>query len=230
MITGLFSAFSFLTINFYAQGITKARELGGNHTRVAAWRETGALLGVCVAAVSPTLMGGLVSAPFAAFAAGFAGVTIIAASLMTPEWRGEVEQEPTGIGVILGDTVARRLLLLCVMALGEGDVALFAVICIASGATMGADLTLLPALFARRMAAISPNGGQGFGLWALVNKFTLAFAAALLLPILEAQGFASGAPDNPADALTTLSVLYALVPCALKLVAIGLLLATPLKE
>jgi len=113
----------------------------------------------------------------------------------------------------------------CVMALGEGDVALFAVICIASGATMGADLTLLPALFARRMAAISPNGGQGFGLWALVNKFTLAFAAALLLPILEAQGFASGAP-----ALTTLSVLYALVPCALKLVAIGLLLATPLKE
>ncbi|PTX57646.1 GPH family glycoside/pentoside/hexuronide:cation symporter [Litoreibacter ponti] len=302
MITGLFSAFSFLTINFYAQGITKARDLGDAHTRVAAWRETGALLGVCVAAVTPTLLEGVISAPFAAFAAGFAGVTIIAASLMAPEWPGEVEQEPTAIGAILKDKVARRLLLLalvnatplavsstlflfyvesrlgapgwegpllvlfflaaaasaplwargadrwgekpmllsamvmaiaafgCVMFLGAGDVWIFAAICVASGATIGADLTLLPALFARRMAAISPNGGQGFGLWSLVSKFTLAFAAAILLPVLEAQGFQSGAAENPADALTTLTILYALVPCALKLVAIGLLLATPLKE
>lgn len=301
-ITGLFTAFSFLTINFYAQGVTKADGLVGGHTRVAAWRETGALLGVCVAAVTPTLLQGMVSAPFAAFAAAFAGVTIIAAALMTPEWSGKVEHEPTPIGTILGDKIARRLLLLalvnatplavsstlflffvesrldapgwegallvlfflaaaasapfwakgaarygekamllaamvlaiasfgCVMLLGAGDVWLFAAICVASGATIGADLTLLPALFARRMAAISPSGAQGFGLWSLVSKFTLAFAAAILLPVLEAQGFVSGAAENPAIALTTLTVLYALVPCALKLVAIGLLLTTPLKE
>ena len=45
-ITGLFSAFSFLTINFYAQGVGKAGKDG--QTRLAAWRETGALLGVCL--------------------------------------------------------------------------------------------------------------------------------------------------------------------------------------
>jgi len=63
-----------------------------------------------------------------------------------------------------------------------GEVNQFAIICVVSGATIGADLTLLPAMFARRMAVISPNGGQGFGLWTLVSKFTLAFAAVILLP------------------------------------------------
>ena len=80
------------------------------------------------------------------------------------------------------------------------------------------------------MAAISPNGGQGFGLWSLVTKFTLAFAAAVLLPVLEMSGFQSGSTTNPESALRTLTWAYALVPCLLKLVAIGLLLATPLKE
>jgi len=60
------------------------------------------------------------------------------------------------------------------LTLSPGDVIPFAVICVLSGATIGADLTLLPAMFAKRMAAISPNGGQGFGLWNLVNKFTLS--------------------------------------------------------
>jgi GPH family glycoside/pentoside/hexuronide:cation symporter len=117
-----------------------------------------------------------------------------------------------------------------VLALGPGDTAAFAVICVLSGATIGADLTLLPALFSRRMARVAPNGGAGFGLWALVTKFTLAFAAVLLLPVLEGAGFVSGAVDNPERALTTLTYLYAGVPCVLKLVAIGLLVATPIEE
>ncbi|NNK78198.1 MAG: sugar:cation symporter [Litoreibacter sp.] len=301
-ITGLFTAFSFLTINFYAQGVSKGSGLRGGHTRLAAWRETGALLGVCVAAVTPTLLAGIVDRPFAAFAGGFAGVSLIAVALMAPEWTGPVNRTPSGIREILRDRIARRLLILAlvnatplavsstlflffvesglgavgwegpllvlfflsaagsapvwarlaarygekntliaamvlaivsfgfVLPLGAGDIWFFAVICVASGATIGADLTLLPALFAARMAAISPTGGQGFGLWALVSKFTLAFAAAILLPTLDYVGFVSGAADNSAEALTTLTILYALVPCALKLVAIALLAATPLKE
>ncbi len=301
-ITGLFSAFSFLTINFYAQGIEKAGTLDGGHTQLAAWRETGALLGVCVAAVTPTLLTGIVPAPFAVFAASFAGIAVIATALMLPEWSGGVTREPTGIKAILQDNVARRLLLLAlvnatplavsstlflffvesrlqapgsdgpllvlfflaaalsaplwaklagrfgekptllgamtlaiaafgfVLTLGVGDVWLFAIICVASGATIGADLTLLPAMFAKRMAQVSPNGGQGFGLWSLVSKFTLAFAAVMLLPLLDFVGFQSGATDNPEIALTTLTILYALVPCALKLVAIALLAATNLEE
>jgi glycoside/pentoside/hexuronide:cation symporter, GPH family len=301
-LTGLFTAFSFLTINFYAQGIAKAGEIEGGHVRLAAWRETGALLGVSIAAVIPTVLMGVTAVPFTVFALGFAAVTVLAALAMAPEWHGGGTAEPTTVRGILGDTVARRLLLLAlvnatplavsstlflffvesglqapgwegpllvlfflaaaasapawgwaaarygvkpvllsamvlaiasfagVLTLGPGDVALFAVICVLSGATIGADLTLMPALFARRMAAISPNGGQGFGLWSLVTKLSLAFAAVALLPLLEASGFRSGAADNPDEALRMLTWLYALVPCLLKLLAIGLLIAIPLEE
>ncbi|MDP2083775.1 MAG: MFS transporter, partial [Gemmobacter sp.] len=112
--------------------------------------------------------------------------------------------------------------------LGAGDVAAFALICAASGAAMGADLTLLPALFARRMAVIAPQAAAGFGLWSFVSKFALAFAAVTLLPLLQRAGFSG--PDSPDSALRLLSTLYALVPCALKLIAIALLLATPVTE
>jgi len=72
-ITGLFTAFSFLTINFYGRGVAKAGEIQGGHARLAGWRETGALLGVCAAAVTPSLLTGAVDAPFAVFAIGFSG-------------------------------------------------------------------------------------------------------------------------------------------------------------
>ncbi|MGJ8622813.1 MAG: MFS transporter [Yoonia sp.] len=301
-VTGLFTAFSFLTINFYAQGVSKAGDDPQGHVRLAAWRESGALVGVCIAAVVPTALIGIVADPFAAFAYGFAAVTLIAAYFMWPEWKGNVDQDPTHIKVIVTDPTARKLLilalvnatplavsstlflfyvesklgavgwegpllvlfflaaalsspiwsalakrynakpvLLCAMVLAvasfaytltlsAGDVIPFAIVCVLSGATIGADLTLLPAMFAKRMAAISPNGGQGFGLWNLVNKFTLAFAAVVLLPLLEQSGFQAGDTDLPVEAITMLTVLYALVPSLLKLVAIGLLVATKLED
>lgn len=302
-ITGLFTAFSFLTINFYAAGIGKAGNIRGGHVRLAAWRETGALLGVCIAAVAPTLLEGSVAAPFASFAAGFVVVTVFAAIAMAPEWRGHgAVSDPVPIRVIFADGQARRLLILALInatplavssslflffvesrlaapgfegpllvlfflsaaasapgwswlaarfgskrvllsamvlaiasfgytyTLGPGDWVPFAIICVASGATIGADLTLLPALFARRMATVSPNGGQGFGLWSLVTKFSLAIAAVILLPLLNWSGFEAGQSDLPESALTMLTVLYAIVPSALKLAAIALLAATKLED
>ncbi len=113
--------------------------------------------------------------------------------------------------------------------LGQGEIAAFAVICAASGAALGADMTLLPAIFARRLAVISPGAAAGFGLWSFVSKFTLAFAAVALLPLLQARGFVPGG-DSPEAALWLLSVLYALLPCALKLVAITLLATTRIPE
>jgi glycoside/pentoside/hexuronide:cation symporter, GPH family len=301
-ITGLFTSFSFLTITFYAQGIAKVGDAPGGHVRLAAWRESGALLGVCIAAVAPTALMAVTEAPFAAFAAGFAAVTLLAVVLMWPEWTGGGANDPVPMRAILADGPARRLLILALVnatplavtstlflfyvesrlaapgwegallvlfflaaaisspgwsmlagrygtkpvlltamvlailsfgvayTLGPGDVAWFAVICVLSGATIGADLTLMPALFARRMARISPNGGQGFGLWGLMNKFTLAFAAVALLPLLEGAGFVAGATDLPEQALSLLSVLYAAVPLALKLVAIVMLSLTRLED
>jgi len=299
-ITGLFSAYSFLSINFYAQGVSKSESIAGGHVRLGAWREGGALIGVCIAAVAPTLLMGVSAAPFAIFAFGFAMVVILAVIAMASEWRGGVESDATPIRAILADPLARKLLILALVnatplavsstlflffvegrleapgwegpllvlfflagaatapgwswaarqygskpvllvamvaaifafgfatTLGAGDVWLFAIVCIASGATIGADLVLMPALFSSRMAEISPNGGQGFGLWSLVSKFTLAFAAIALLPLLEAVGFQAGSATQPPEALQLLTILYALVPCALKLIAIGLLAATNL--
>lgn len=298
-IAALFSAFSFLTIGFYSQGVAKAATLYGGHVRLAAWRESGGLLGVCVAAVLPSAFAVFHEAPFSVYGVIFAIAVLPAAWAMWPEWRpvGPARAATPPLA-ILRDRVARRLMILAmvnaaplavsstlflffvesrldaagwegpllvlfflsaavsapvwgalarkygerrvlltamVMAvasfgvtlmLGVGDAPIFAVICVLSGATIGADLTLLPALFARRMSVIAPNGGQGFGLWSFVNKFTLAFAAVSLLPILEAAGFQSGSGDTPALALATLTVLYAAVPIVLKLVAIQLLLAT----
>ncbi len=301
-ITGLFTAFAFLTINFYAQGIAKAGTAPGGHVRVAAWRESGSLLGVCIAAVAPTLLISVSSAPFAVFAFGFAAACAIAAVVMWREWSGQTTAEPTSMRTIIADPLARKLMVLALVnaaplavsstlflfyvesrlaapgwegpllvlfflaaavsspfwsllarrfgekpvllaamllalmffgfttTLGPGDAIWFGVICVLSGATIGADLTLLPAMFARRMAEISPNGGQGFGLWAMVNKFTLAFAAASMLPLLDWSGFDASATVQPALAMTMLMVLYAMVPSLLKILAIALLVAIKLED
>ncbi|MEM1236270.1 MAG: MFS transporter [Pseudomonadota bacterium] len=301
-ITLLFSSYSFLTINFYAQGVQKAGQIRGGHVRLAAWREGGALLGVCIAAVAPTLLESYVAAPFATFAISFAVVVAFAVLAMGPEWSRQMESEATPLRAILSDRLAVKLLILALvnatplavsstmflfyvesrleapgwegpllvlfflagaatapfwskaarvygpkpvlffamvsaivafgftLLLGPGDQHLFAIICIASGATIGADLVLLPALFSARLAAISPNGGQGFGLWSLVQKFTLAIAAIVLLPLLDASGFEAGSATQPPEALALLTILYALVPCGLKILAIGILARTDLTK
>jgi GPH family glycoside/pentoside/hexuronide:cation symporter len=115
------------------------------------------------------------------------------------------------------------------LGLGAGDTILFALVSLGSGAALGADMTLLPAIFAARLSRIAPAATEGFALWAFVSKFTLAFAAVALLPVLEMQGFKAGT-ENSASALWSLSLLYAGVPCMLKLVAIGLLVATRIEE
>jgi len=112
--------------------------------------------------------------------------------------------------------------------LGAGDTLAFALICVASGAALGADMTLLPAIFAARMARIAPNPEQGFGLWSFVSKLTLALAAVTLLPVLEISGFRAGT-DNTDSALFTLTALYAILPCTLKLGALVLLAVTPME-
>ncbi|MDJ0858316.1 MAG: MFS transporter [Dinoroseobacter sp.] len=301
MLTALFSAFSFLTISFYAQGVSTAEGMGEKgHLKLASWRETGALLGVCVAAVAPTVLIGT-GAPFVGFSLGFCLLCLAALLLMRGQWDASAAPDEVGFGVVLGDRQARRLLVLALVnatpvaitstlflffvesrlqapgmegpllllfflsaaasaplwgrvarrigakralligmlvaivtfigaaSLSAGDIVLFALVCIGSGAAMGADLTLLPAMFARRMAKVAPSAGQAFGLWSLVTKFTLAFAAVALLPLLEARGFETGT-TNPPEALALLTVLYAIFPCALKLVAIALLAATRIEE
>jgi len=115
------------------------------------------------------------------------------------------------------------------LRLGTGDVVAFALISAASGAALAADMVLLPALFARHLSTQKRGEAMGFGLWSFASKITLAFAALTLFPILEAQGFQSG-QTNTDQALQALTLLYAGLPCVLKLFAIGLLARTPIIE
>jgi len=110
------------------------------------------------------------------------------------------------------------------LLLGPGDVAPFALICVLTGAALGADMVILPALFAQRMAQVAPGGTEGFSLWSFASKATLALAAASLLPALGMAGFVPGADSQPETAVLWLGLLYAGLPVLLKLVAAGLLL------
>jgi GPH family glycoside/pentoside/hexuronide:cation symporter len=152
----------------------------------------------------------------------------LSAAVAAPLW-GRFAEWMGAKRVLLGAMVLSIGAFGMAVLLGAGDLWAFAVICVASGAAIGADMTLLPALFAARMERVSPGASEGFGLWSFVSKFTLALAAVVLLPLLEAGGFEAG-QDNPQDALMLLSYLYAGVPCLLKLVAIGLLVSTDINE
>lgn len=309
-LTVLFSAFSYLTICFYAEGVTKAQTLGPQgHIRLAGWREGGSLLGVCLAATAPVALAALTSQPFTAFALIFAVVALVATVAMHREWQGTpAEPTPNPIDLfrpVLSDPLSRRLLLIALLnaspvavtstlflffvesrlalpgwegpllllfflaaavstpvwshlarkhgprpvllaamtlaiasflwtlTLGPGDLIAFALICAASGAALGADLTLLPAIFAQRLAQTGTPEAAAFGLWSFVSKLSLALAALTILPALQAAGFQTG-QENPESALETLTLIYAGLPCVLKITAIALLARTrldmPLKD
>lgn len=105
-------------------------------------------------------------------------------------------------------------------ALGPGDTAAFAAICVLSGLALGADLALPPSLLADvidRDGRERPTGAY-FGLWTLATKLNLALAAGIALPLLSFLGYAPGAEGG--GGLRALAFVYAIVPCALKLVAL----------
>ncbi|MCB1930910.1 MFS transporter [Accumulibacter sp.] len=107
--------------------------------------------------------------------------------------------------------------------LGAGDVWPFAVVCLLSGAALGADLTLPAALLADISEAAGDSGGSGrsaqagayFGWWNLVAKLNLALAAGLSLPLLDIVGYRPGV----AAATAGLAAVYCLLPLFFKAVA-----------
>ncbi len=108
--------------------------------------------------------------------------------------------------------------------LGPGDVAAFVAICIFSGLALGADLTLPGALLAG-VIQLAGHGdraeGAYFGWWNFATKLNLALAAGLVLPLLQLFDYAPGSQSPPA--LAALTGAYSLLPCLLKLLAVGAL-------
>ncbi|MCW9043974.1 MAG: MFS transporter [Pseudopelagicola sp.] len=163
---------------------------------------------------------------------GMAGIFLIlfflAAALSVPLWSR-----------LMARAGARRALLWAMglailsfsgtVALPEGAAVMFAVICIASGAALGGDMVILPALFSARLDAAGLSATGAFGWWGASLKIALAIAAATTLPTLEWSGFQPEA-DNTAAALMTLTLLYTIFPCVLKIGAVLLVLRLPSHE
>ena len=290
----VFSGFSFLVIRFYADGVLRFGSDG--QLRLARWRESGNLLGICLAAVLPTLLASITNDPFVTFAFLFCAIALMATLIMQRQWRFEtVPAQKDNGSAILSDPVLRQLLMLAVVNtapvavsstlflffvesrlmapelagpllilfflaaaltaplwtfladrygakfvllfsmaaaivvflnaffLTSGQTFRFAMICLASGATLGADLALLPAVFARHLAKIGVRAEVAFGFWNFSSKISLALAAVLVLPGIEFLGFRPGV-ENTAQGLLALSFGYAALPCLLKILAIWQLL------
>lgn len=105
----------------------------------------------------------------------------------------------------------------------------FALICLASGAALGADLVILPAMFSVALTQAGLKASAAFGIWSFAGKLGLALAAFVVLPMLERSGFNAGQPNSP-QALQTLNIAYAVIPCILKLGALLMVLSLPNKE
>ncbi|HCN73033.1 MAG TPA: MFS transporter [Pusillimonas sp.] len=108
--------------------------------------------------------------------------------------------------------------------LGAGDIVAFALICAASGFALGADLALPAALLAKVIRLHEADVGREgayFGWWSSAAKLNLALAAGLALPLLEGLGYTPGTQNSAG--LFALTIGYAVLPCVLKLLAMGAL-------
>ncbi len=153
----------------------------------------------------------------------FLGTYFICAALAIPMWLRVVRRwglaRTWGMGMLLAIAV-----FIFAARLGAGDTLQFLIVCALSGVALGTDLVLPGALLAGQIADNGDRGqseGAYFGWWNFATKLNLALAAGLALPALAWMGYVPGSRD--AAALQTLSVAYCLLPCALKLIAAGLL-------
>jgi glycoside/pentoside/hexuronide:cation symporter, GPH family len=146
-----------------------------------------------------------------------------AAGLSVPLWVQVVKKLGLSRSWLLGMGLSVAVFVWAA-ALGAGDVAGFTAVCILSGMALGADLTLPSALLAGVIQRAGHGGlaeGAYFGWWNFATKLNLALAAGLALPLLQWWGYTPG--NQSEQGLAALTWAYCLLPCALKLLAAGLL-------
>jgi GPH family glycoside/pentoside/hexuronide:cation symporter len=154
----------------------------------------------------------------------------IAAAASMPLWVMLAKRFGEARAWLFGMLMA-ALAFIWVVSLPQGDMIGFGMICIVSGLALGADLALPPALLAAVIADAGHSGqreGAYFGAWNWATKINLALAAGIALPLLHRLGYTPGA--NDAGALQALLIAYAVVPCALKLIAAVIVWRAPLRD
>ena len=153
----------------------------------------------------------------------FLGSYFVCAALSIPLWLKAVAHWGLARTWLAGMALSIAVFA-SVVTLGAGDVWPFIAVCALSGVALGTDLALPGALLAGVIATQGDSGrheGAYFGWWNFATKLNLALAAGLALPLLGALGYSPGTRDP--EALRTLGLAYAVLPCALKLLAAGAL-------
>jgi len=154
-----------------------------------------------------------------AFEPLFLGSYFLAAALSMPLWLRAVSRFGLARSWLAGMLLAIASFVWAA-ALDAGDVLGFALVCVASGVALGADLSLPGALLAgviRRAGHHGRSEGMYFGWWNFATKLNLALAAGIALPLLGLFGYAPGSRDGAA--LHALTLAYCALPCVLKLAA-----------
>ena len=130
-----------------------------------------------------------------------------------------------------GAMIVACIAFLTVPAIGVGGIFAFAIVCVATGMALGADLTLPPAIQADvidygMFKSGYASAGFQFAIWSMGTKLALAAAVGVALPGVAALGFDPAAPTE--HGVLVLTAVYSLLPVSIKAAAIGMMWKFPL--
>ncbi len=116
--------------------------------------------------------------------------------------------------------------------LENGDITVFFIITILTGITLGADMILPPSMQAdiaefELVRSGHDRTGLLFSFWSMATKLALALSILIAFPLLEVFGFSTNKPQIENN-LTALSLMYSIVPVALKIISILIISRHPL--
>ena len=109
----------------------------------------------------------------------------------------------------------------------------FMIVCVITGATLGADLALPPSIQADvvdydRLKSGRDRTGVYFALWGMATKLALALSVGIAFPALDLAGF-DPTVEKP-EAIWALVVIYALFPVVLKVLAVMIVAPFPISR
>jgi len=117
--------------------------------------------------------------------------------------------------------------------LGPGDHLWFLAVCVLTGVSLGADLTLPASMQADvvdldTLRSRQSRAGIYFALWGVATKLALALAVGIAFPLLALAGLEPGEATATPSGLFVLAALYSLLPAVIKLGSAVLIAGYPI--